>query len=112
MRNFRLWSGKPVRVVSVDMTADNVIETARDFLNDAGEGESVKDRLRSASKALGIPFGLAKRIRYGEVKNIPTHIFTTMADRYAAVLERKERQMCADLEIYRKKLNAWKSSNA
>ena len=111
MQNTSLRSGKSFQGVRVsDVSATHVMDTARMFIDDAGEGQTVKARLRSAASSLGIDFGLAKRIRYREIKNIPAHIFTTMADRYALVLERRERTLTAQLETYRKRLTAWKTS--
>lgn len=99
--------GKPFREDPMT-AATQVMETAREFIDVAGDGETVKARLRSASLALGIPFGTAKRIRYGEVKTIPAHIFTTMLDRYAIVLDRKEREASERLRIHRSTLDAWR----
>jgi hypothetical protein len=101
--------GKAVREGRMT-TAVDVLETARAFIETAGEGETVKARLRSAARDLGIPFGVAKRIRYGEVKSLPTHIFVTMADRYAAVLDRRERQLTDNLARQRALLDQWRGS--
>lgn len=100
--------GKAVRGEPMSAAAQ-VMETAREFIDIAGDGETVKARLRSAAHNLGIPFGTAKRIRYGEVKNIPAHVFTAMIDRYAVVLERREKELSERMAAHRSTLNAWRA---
>jgi hypothetical protein len=99
--------GKAVREGSMTTAAD-VIETAREFIETAGEGETVKARLRSAARDLGIPFGVAKRIRYGEVKSVPTHIFLTILERYDAVLTAAEQRQARRHARHRAILEQWR----
>lgn len=99
-------------VLMSDITADSALDMAQTIIDDAGEGETVKARLRAAARNLGVPYGFVKRVRYREIKTIPAHVFLQLQDKYADVLERRERQLTAQLETYRNRLQTWKSSHA
>lgn len=88
---------------------EDVMRIARTMIDDAGEGESVKDRLRKAAFYLGIDYGLAKRIRHNEIKEVKAHIFVRMTERYVAVLERLEKQSSEKTARYRARLELWGS---
>jgi len=95
-----------VNTLVLDSPAD-VMRAAQTMVNDAGEGEFVKDRLRTAARRLGIEYGLAKRIRNNEIKQPPTHIFLRMAQRYAVVLKQLEEQSSENTARYRERLREW-----
>lgn len=85
----------------------DVMRAAQEMVEDAGEGEFVKDRLRTAAKRLGITYGDAKRIRNNEIKEPKTHVFLRMIDRYADVLLQLEKQSSKNTALYRERLQAW-----
>lgn len=111
MQNFNPRRGISFRdILMSDVTAETAMNMAQTIIDDAGEGETVKARLRTAARNLGVPYGFVKRVRYREIKTIPAHVFFQLQDKYADVLERRERQLTAQLETYRTRLNAWKTS--
>ena len=88
----------------VKMSTDFVLESKR--MADSilahvhrGPGDTVDADMHRAERLYGVPAAWLHRLRYREIKDLPTSAFFAIANAYRAVNEASERRYLAEREL-------------
>ncbi len=64
-----------------------------------GPGDTVEAAMHRAERLYGVPAAWLHRLRYREIKDLPTSAFFAIANAYRAVNEASERRYLAEREL-------------